>query len=51
MGKNRDTIPYWLDTTEDTDYPKLMEDIEVDAAIVGGGLAGITTAHLLKKEG
>lgn len=51
MKNDRDTIPYWLGTTEDTDYPTLMEDIEVDAAIVGGGLSGITTAYLLKKEG
>jgi len=51
MIKDRDTIPYWLCTTEDTNYPRLTEDIEVDAAVVGGGLAGITTAYLLKKEG
>lgn len=47
----RDTIPYWLDKTENTNYPELTEDINVDIGIVGGGLVGITAAYLLKKEG
>lgn len=42
---------YWLASTEKTNYPTLEEDIKVDVAIVGGGMAGITTAFLLKKEG
>lgn len=45
------TNSYWLDSTKLTDYPSLTEDIKVDAAIVGGGMAGITTAYLLKKQG
>lgn len=48
---DRNTTPYWIGTTEDTNYPELTEDITVDAGIVGGGLAGITSAYLLKKEG
>lgn len=32
-------------------YPRLRKNISVDVAIVGGGLTGITTAHLLSKEG
>ncbi len=32
-------------------YPKLSEDVEVDVAIVGAGITGMTTAHLLKKAG
>lgn len=47
----RDTIPYWLGKTKDTDYPKLTESISTDICIVGGGLCGITSAYLLKKEG
>lgn len=43
--------PYWLASTDETNYPSLEEDIKVDAAIVGGGMAGITSAYLLKKEG
>ncbi|MEN6325100.1 MAG: FAD-dependent oxidoreductase [Syntrophomonas sp.] len=42
---------YWIDSTPWTDYPKLENDIEVDVAIVGGGLVGITSAFLLKQEG
>ena len=47
----RNTIPYWIATTEDTNYPELTDDINVDVGIVGGGLAGITAAHLLKENG
>lgn len=32
-------------------YPNLKKDIEVDTAIVGGGIAGLTVAYLLKKAG
>lgn len=42
---------YWLDSTSETNYPTLKENIEVDIAIIGGGITGITTAYLLKNEG
>lgn len=42
---------YWLDSTDETNYPTLKEDIKVDIAIIGGGITGITTALLLKEEG
>ncbi|MDD4503255.1 MAG: FAD-dependent oxidoreductase, partial [Clostridiaceae bacterium] len=42
---------YWLSSTDKTNYPALEKDIKVDAAIIGGGITGITTAYLLKKEG
>ncbi|WP_346243702.1 FAD-dependent oxidoreductase [Shouchella clausii] len=32
-------------------FPALQEDIEVDVAIAGGGLTGITTAYLLTEAG
>ena len=32
-------------------YPKLAEDISVDVCIVGAGIAGMTTAYLLAREG
>jgi glycine/D-amino acid oxidase-like deaminating enzyme/nitrite reductase/ring-hydroxylating ferredoxin subunit len=47
----RNPESYWIASTDKTDYPTLKEDITVDVAIVGGGLVGITTAFLLKKEG
>lgn len=42
---------YWLASGNRTDYPTLQEDIKVDAAVVGGGMTGITSAYLLKKKG
>ena len=33
------------------EFPALKGDIEVDIAIVGGGITGITTAYLLAKSG
>ncbi len=44
-------LSYWIDSTEKTKYPPLQEDIQVDVAIVGGGMVGITTGYLLKQEG
>ncbi|KUO76802.1 MAG: (2Fe-2S)-binding protein [Clostridia bacterium BRH_c25] len=43
--------PYWLASSGRTNYPALDNDIKVDAAIVGGGMVGITSAYLLKKAG
>lgn len=46
-----DPLSYWIVSTPKTDFPVLNQDINVNAVIVGGGLVGITTAYLLKKEG
>lgn len=42
---------FWIASTPKTDYPQLKEDIKTDILVVGGGIAGITTAYLLQKEG
>lgn len=42
---------YWRASTGRTNYPALEQDVKVDVAIVGGGMTGITSAYLLKKEG
>lgn len=42
---------YWLTSTPTTNYPTLNENIDVDILIIGGGLAGISCAYLLQKEG
>ncbi len=44
-------VSLWIASTQDTDYPRVEEDLDVDVAIIGGGITGITTAYLLKKAG
>lgn len=46
-----ESISVWLDTEVMPDFPKLSEDLPTDVCIVGGGIAGLTTAYLLMKEG
>jgi glycine/D-amino acid oxidase-like deaminating enzyme/nitrite reductase/ring-hydroxylating ferredoxin subunit len=46
-GKN---ISYWIDSIEPIFFEKLNNNIEVDVAVIGGGISGITTAYLLSKE-
>ena len=41
----------WLGTTPQKNFPSLEGDIEVDAAVVGGGITGIVAAYFLAKEG
>ncbi|NNF58801.1 MAG: FAD-dependent oxidoreductase [Rhodothermaceae bacterium] len=43
----------WLATTPDTDYPALgaNDSLEVDVAVIGAGITGLTTALLLKRAG
>jgi glycine/D-amino acid oxidase-like deaminating enzyme/nitrite reductase/ring-hydroxylating ferredoxin subunit len=45
------TRPYWISSAELADFPPLSSDLEVDVVVIGAGLTGITTAHLLKKSG
>lgn len=44
---------YWIESTKNMigEYPALSEDTKADIVIVGGGIAGITCAYLLGKEG
>ncbi|MCC3377400.1 FAD-dependent oxidoreductase [Cohnella sp. REN36] len=42
---------YWLATSKPPTFEPLPKDIETDFAVVGGGIAGLTTAYLLAKEG
>ena len=44
-------VSYWIDSTKNTYYEPLDSDINVDVAVVGGGMAGITLSYLLKKRG
>ena len=44
-------VPVWIDDTEIPKFPKLSSNVSVDVLVVGAGVTGITTAHLLKKAG
>ncbi len=42
---------YWIATSPETGFPPLDGDGRVDVTVIGGGIAGITTAILLKRAG
>ena len=42
--------PYWREVTLPP-FEKLTSNLDVDVAIVGGGITGITAGYLLRKEG
>ena len=41
----------WIESTPETAYAALGDAVQVDVAVVGGGIAGITVARLLKQAG
>ncbi|RRJ33778.1 FAD-dependent oxidoreductase [Halocatena pleomorpha] len=43
--------PIWFDTTPETGYEALDGEVSVDTAVIGGGIAGITTAYELRNAG
>ena len=42
---------YWIASTNDSSYPHLDGDLDVDVAVVGAGITGLTTALLLQQAG
>jgi Rieske Fe-S protein len=44
-------LSFWIDSTPETDFPPLIDNLLVDVAIVGAGIAGLTAAVLLKRSG
>jgi glycine/D-amino acid oxidase-like deaminating enzyme/nitrite reductase/ring-hydroxylating ferredoxin subunit len=40
----------WLERAE-TRFPRLRSNLDVDVAVLGAGITGVTTAHLLKQAG
>lgn len=49
MESNHPSV--WTRTSEQPSYPRLETTVDVDVAIVGGGLTGITAGILLKDAG
>jgi hypothetical protein len=41
----------WLDTAPGTERARLVGDLHVDVAVLGGGVAGLTAALLVKRDG
>jgi glycine/D-amino acid oxidase-like deaminating enzyme/nitrite reductase/ring-hydroxylating ferredoxin subunit len=41
----------WLDRVSPTTYPAQRDAVQVDIAVLGGGITGLTTALLLKRDG
>ncbi|WUH89486.1 FAD-dependent oxidoreductase [Streptomyces sp. NBC_00433] len=53
---NHDALPgadesYWMSSTDSTRFAPLADDVTVDVAVVGGGVAGLSTAWELAETG
>lgn len=46
-----ESISSWMQTLDLPTYTSLSEDIDVDVCIIGGGIAGLTTAYMLQQKG
>src|SRR5437868_4247678 len=45
------TTPYWSHTAAAPKFQALKHGLEVDVAVVGGGITGVTAAFLLQQAG
>jgi glycine/D-amino acid oxidase-like deaminating enzyme len=45
------TTSVWMATADVPEFSPLAEDTHADVCIVGAGIAGLTTAYLLAREG
>src|SRR5690606_500224 len=45
------SVSLWEATTEPLRFPPLKGDSRADVCVVGGGIAGVTTAYLLARQG
>lgn len=51
MRTNAATVSLWTDTAQVPSFAPLAGDTAADVCVVGGGIAGLTSAYLLLKEG
>src|SRR5688572_8655701 len=51
MERHDPGLSYWNATAPRLAFPRLSGEIEVDLAIIGGGIVGVTTARMLKDRG
>ncbi|MEN6519159.1 MAG: FAD-dependent oxidoreductase [Methanospirillum sp.] len=42
---------YWIESAPGPEYPAAPENVRADVAVIGGGIAGLTTAVMLKRAG
>ncbi len=50
-GFDKPPQSYWMASVQFPEYEQLNGDLDVDVAIVGGGIVGITSAYMLKQNG
>jgi len=50
-ARHGESVSVWFDKASMPSCPTLNEDFRADVCIIGGGIAGLTTAYLLMKEG
>lgn len=51
MESSGTSVSYWMDTQKIPAFPHLTEDITADTVVIGGGIAGLTTAYVLATKG
>jgi glycine/D-amino acid oxidase-like deaminating enzyme/nitrite reductase/ring-hydroxylating ferredoxin subunit len=44
-------IAYWIQSTSSLSFQSIENDIETDVLVIGGGIAGLTTAYCLASSG
>lgn len=47
-GKN---LSYWLESEEQPSFEPLQQSLKTDVLVIGGGIAGLTTAYCLLQQG
>lgn len=51
MRESSGSISIWMETAQPPRFSSLQENIGIDVCVIGGGIAGLTTAYLLLNEG